>query len=112
MANELEPETENEAAVARIRGWSVANDSLQVMQQWNRGPNMKCVFSNDERPCTVCSKRKEVWTMSDEKTVSVKLNPPGKELEDAGKNFLDKWAKRYAHTKVGKVLSFFGFGSK
>lgn len=48
--------------------------------------------------------------MSDEN--KVKLNPPGKPLEEAGKNFLDKWVDRYGHTKVGKALKFLGFGSK
>lgn len=40
------------------------------------------------------------------------LNPPGKEVEKATQGLLDAWTDRYAHTKVGKVLKFLGFGSK
>lgn len=45
--------------------------------------------------------------MSDEK---VKLPTPGPVVVEAGKGFLNAWTKRYGHTVVGKVLSFFGFG--
>lgn len=51
--------------------------------------------------------REEVMKMSDDK---VKLPDPGTEVSEATQNFLDKWTKRYSHTVVGKVLSFFGFG--
>lgn len=44
--------------------------------------------------------------------MSETLSPPGKEVEKATRSLLDAWADRYAHTKVGKVLKFFGFGSK
>jgi hypothetical protein len=54
-----------------------------------------------------CRCRKEVIALGEQN-----LNPPGKEVEKATQGLLDAWTDRYAHTKVGKVLKFLGFGSK
>jgi hypothetical protein len=66
-----------------------------------------CIEPDEYTACDCREIRGEVMKMADEK---VELPDPGPEVAEATQNFLDKWTKRYSHTVVGKVLSFFGFG--